>query len=589
MKFIKALLPLVIIPLFGFIVANWILYSWSKEIADNDLDVTIRELCSPEFISQFFLLKEMCGEVAPIIRLETWSVISVAIATLLLLSFLLFVLIAGKSRTRIAKIFPPLISSTLVILAGLVVLQGAIFTYGVYIVAEVYEVYALYRVGIVAIYLIGLGSLIGGLKLIVSSFKLAKKQTHYVLGKELNASEHPNLFSLIKEISEKLGARNPDNVVVGLEPNFYVTSADVNLDGTGRTLKGETLYLSLPLARILTLEEIKAIIGHELGHFRGADTYYSLRFAPIYAGLSHAVSTMGGSKDEQGGHIAELPALFVLSYILDVFHTNISSISREREFAADKAASEVASPEAISSSLLKIGLYEGAWHNLQIKIIARMREGRITRNLSQIFASIVKYDVNEESIPKIIDSIAKQTIMHPTDSHPPTATRIAELGVDIDNIERALLVMPKNTCIDLLQNPVQIEEELTAAQQARFVALGIVEMPEKVTSSAGAFIIAAFGAHMVVADGKVEPEEIDEAESIGISLAPNFDYIEFREFCLYPESIPLIEDLLESSKDIPDESKLIIFEYLGKIARADAEISSEEEQLLDKVKASFNL
>lgn len=585
MGFIKALMLLVAIPVFGFLVSNWVLSDLNKEIASSGGDYTVSQLCTPEVLSQAADLKPMCDEIAPILWMKTGSIISAIIAILLLLSFSLFASIAGKSRTRIAKIFPPLVSITLFILAGLVVLQGVILTYGAYVA----ESYAIQRVHFFLIGAIGLGALVGGLSLISSSFKLAKKQTHSVLGKKLDSSKHPNLFALIKEISEKLGARNPEHVVVGLEPNFYVTSADVNVIGGDTTLKGETLYLSLPLARILTLEEIKGIIGHELGHFRGADTYYSLKFAPVYSGLSHAVTAMGSDETEgSAASIATLPAFSVLSYIMDVFHTNVSSINREREFEADKAASEVADPKALASSLLKIGLYSSAWNDLEGKIIERMREGKITRNLSQLFSSIVKYDVNEESIPKVIDSIAKQTISHPTDSHPPTATRITELGLNIDDIEHDLLTMPDSTCVDLFQNPIEIEEELTTLQQQYFVALG-VQIPEENNSNVGATILAAFGAQIVVADGKVEPEEIDEAESIGISLSSDFDYIEFREYCLYPDSIPSIDDLLEASKDIAVEGKTMIFEYLEKIASSDNDVSPDEEQLLGRVKTSFNL
>ncbi len=585
MGFIKALALLVAIPIFGFLVSNWVLSDLNKEITNTGGDYTVEQLCAPEVLSQAPDLKPMCNEVAPILWMKTGSIFSAIAAILLLLSFSLFASIAGKSRTKIARIFPPLVSVTLIILAALVVVQGAILTYGAYIA----ESYAIERVHFFLIGAIGLGALVGGLSLISSSFKLASKQTHSVLGKKLDSKNHPKLFALIKEISETLGSRNPKHVVVGFEPNFYVTSADVNIIGDNSTLKGETLYLSLPLARILTLEEIKGIIGHELGHFRGADTYYSLKFAPVYSGLSHAVTAIGGDETEGGAaSIATLPAFSVLSYIIDVFHTNVSSISREREFEADKAASEVADPQALASSLLKIGLYAGAWNDLEGKAVERMREGKFTRNLSLLFSSVVKYDVNEESIPKIIDSIAQQTISHPTDSHPPTATRIAELGLSIDDIEQSLLIMPDNTCVDLFQNPMDIEEELTTLQQQYFVALG-VQVPDQSNSDIGATILAAFGAQMVIADGKVEAEEIDEAESIGITLSSDFDYIEFREYCLYPDSIPSVGDLLEASKEISDEGKKMIFDYLEKIAGSDDDVSPDEKQLLIQVSKSFEL
>jgi|LWDU01.1.fsa_nt_gi Zn-dependent protease with chaperone function len=585
MGFIKALALLLVIPFFGFLVSQWIISGYNETLVEEGVEQTIDQICVPEILSELPDLIPWCDEYAQVLWMQTGSIVSTVIAIILLLSFILFASLAGKNRTKIAKIFPPLIFVTLIILAILVVVQGAILTYGAYIA----ESYAVGRVHFILIGGIGLGALVGSLSLISSSFKLAKKQTHFVLGKKLDPQSHPKIFTLIKEISETLGARIPEHVVVGLEPNFYVTSADVNVTGDNSVLMGETLYLSLPLARILTIEEIKGIIGHELGHFRGEDTYYSLKFSPVYSGLTHAVTAMSLDENEGGaGTIATLPAFVVLSYIIDVFHRNVSSVSREREFEADKAASEVAPPKALASSLLKISLYANAWNELENRVIERLRVGKITRNLSLLFSSVVKYDVNEETISEVIDSIAQQTISHPTDSHPPTASRITELGLNIDDIEHDLLTFPGSACIGLFENPIEIEEELTTLQQQYFVALG-VQVPDKDKSNIGATISAALGAHMVVADGKIESEEIDKAESIGISLSSDFDYIQFREYCHYPDSIPALDDLLESSTDIPSEGKSIIFDYLNEIAGSDGDISPEENQLLDQVRSKFEL
>ena len=80
---------------------------------------------------------------------------------------------------------------------------------------------------------------------------------------------------------------NLGNIVVGIEPNFYATAADVVGCGD-TTLKGETLYLSLSLMRLFNKSELKAVIGHELGHFSAKDTEYSSKFAPVYRGLGNA-------------------------------------------------------------------------------------------------------------------------------------------------------------------------------------------------------------------------------------------------------------------------------------------------------------
>ena len=582
MGFLKALILLIIIPVFGFVVSKWVLHDINKEIADQKIQYSLSELCSPEILSQTSDLNSLCNGVKPVLLLQEASIISAIVAILLLLSFIVAAKVAGRSRSKITKIFPPLVFISLLVLAMLVIIQGTILTYGTYLA----EVTAIQRVHLVLIAAMGLAALAGGLSLIKSSFKLASRQEHSVMGTVLDQNSQSKIYTFIRDIAEKLGARRPDHIVVGLEPNFYVTSADVKVIGDNKKLSGETLFLSLPLARIFSKEEIKAVIGHELGHFRGHDTYYSLKFSPVYAGLTHGLSSM--QSDNSSINIATYPAMTLISYMIDVFHKNVSTISREREFEADKAATEVAQPEALATALLKIGLYANAWGNLVNTTVERLSKRKFTRNLSRLFSSTVKYDVNKEKIPEVIQDIGKGTITHPTDTHPPTAMRIKELGLDIADINHDLLLVQDddNNSIDLIYNHMHLEEKLTELQQQYYMAHG-VKVPDDEETHYGAAIIAAFGAHMVLVDGKVVPEEIDHAESIGLKLSESFDIIEFREYCHYPEHLPSVKDLLDASKDISAEGKTLIYEYLKNIAAADNKTSSEEQELLDIVQSAF--
>lgn len=583
MLFLKALVLLIVIPLFGFGVSKWVLNDLNTELAKENFNVTISELCTSEMVSQVPSVRPLCDEIRPTLWMHDWSIISGVVAISLLLSFVFFAVLAGKSRTRIAKIFPPLVFCSLIILSALVLIQGAILTYGAYLA----ESTAIQRVHFVLIGGIGLGALVAAMKLIQSSFRLASKQKHSVVGTTLNSTSHPVIFSFVQDIAKKLGASPPDNIVVGLEPNFYVTSADVKVIGDDLVLTGETLFLSLPLTRIFTQEEIKAVIGHELGHFRGQDTYYSRKFSPVYAGLVHAVSAMETEEaDNNSSSIAKIPAFVLLSYMLDIFHRNISIIGREREFDADKAATEVAAPIALATSLLKISLYANAWNSLEKMAISRLEQKKTTRNMSQLFSFTVKYDINKESLPDVLSSISQKTISHPTDSHPPTANRIQQLGVPLESIDPSLLLMPTESGIDLVEDHIALEEKLTTLQQQYYVALG-VQIPDEDEVNYGAILLAAFGAHMVLADGKVEQEEIDNAEAIGLALSENFDRIDFREYCHYPETLPSIEDLISAISEMSSETKTAIYDYLKGIADSDNEISPEETRLLNQVKTNL--
>src|SRR5258708_39317679 len=134
---------------------------------------------------------------------------------------------------------------------------------------------------------------------------------------------------------------------MGLESTFYVTANDVTIPLPEGKLTGSTLYISLSLIRLLTKDEFCAVIGHELGHFRGDDTLYSLRFAPTYMHLSQTISAMargsGGAAD-----LARIPALQALTFCWLQFASAERSVGRERELLADKAGAEAESARALA-------------------------------------------------------------------------------------------------------------------------------------------------------------------------------------------------------------------------------------------------
>ncbi len=577
MKFVKALVLLIVIPAFGFGVSMWVLGDSNAALAKSNLQFkTMNKLCSSHLPQSNPSIAGACDRALPILLTQKASIISGVVAILLLLSFYIAAIVAGKSRTKITRIFPPLVFTSLVVLAILVLVQGAILTYSVYL----FEAKLFNTTHLIIIVMVGFGALAGGFGLIKSSFKLASKQPLTIIGTKLDRHKQRKLFDFVENIANKLGARAPDNIVVGLEPNFYVTSGDVSLLDDDSKLKGETLFMSLPLSRIITIEELTAIIGHELGHFRGNDTYYSLKFAPVYAGLTHGLESMSTN-------IATIPAVSVLTYMIEAFHKNISTISREREFAADRAATEVAKPKALATSLLKLSLYAHAWGNLENSVADRLVKGQGTQNMSWLFSSIVKYDVSPEKIPEVIDDIANDSIAHPTDSHPPTIARIEKVGVNTSDIDHRELLLQKHNSIDLIEEYRVLEEKLTELQLQYYFALGI-EAANEEDINYGAKLLSAFAAHMVLADGKVLAEEVDDAEAIGLELSDDFDFIEFREYCHYPENLPEVDAILEMSKDLEVETKNLIYEYLEKIANADNEVSFEEKALLDKIKNNFS-
>jgi Zn-dependent protease with chaperone function len=247
---------------------------------------------------------------------------------------------------------------------------------------------------------------------------------------------------------------------VGLDPNFFVTEADVTcLSGK---LSGRTLYCSLPLCRILSKEELTAIIGHELGHFKGQDTKFSERFYPIYRGTASSLAALQAAAGKGSGSIPLLPALAVLSYFLECFSVAESRLSRERELAADQAGSSITSPKTIAAALVKLHAFTGMWEGLQLAAANALRQGRAFVNASRTYAEAVR----KSAVPDALKGIAETHLSHPTDSHPPLSVRLQSLQVGLNDVATdALAVTPPEAAITLVSDAEKLEEEISDAYQ----------------------------------------------------------------------------------------------------------------------------
>ena len=210
-------------------------------------------------------------------------------------------------------------------------------------------------------------------------------------------------------------------MVVGLDPIFFATSAKVQLFDRPELLKGETLYISLPLSRVLTLEEIVAVLGHELGHFRGNDTIYSLRFVPLYAGMGSSIDSLSAAgRSATLFHLMVLPASAVIGFMLGLFAKNERKASRIRELAADQASLEVAPLGAFGPALVKSAIFSQLWGPCLAEDANRLEAGLVTRNPQFWYsANLVRYDLDREKISESMDELLKS---HPSPIRP-TAIR----------------------------------------------------------------------------------------------------------------------------------------------------------------------
>jgi len=173
----------------------------------------------------------------------------------------------------------------------------------------------------------------------------------------LKTGENPWLESTVKELAQKTGIPTPKLATVpNPTPNAFVF---------GRTKQDATLAVHEGLLKNLNEDEVRGVIGHELGHIRHRDFLVMtvLSALPlvaylIFRGTIEAawVSGRTARKKEGGGLAAALFAVGILSYVIYIVSLLfVMRLSRLREHYADAYSAYVTgSPRSLESALTKI-------------------------------------------------------------------------------------------------------------------------------------------------------------------------------------------------------------------------------------------
>jgi len=173
----------------------------------------------------------------------------------------------------------------------------------------------------------------------------------------LKAGENPWLESTVKDLAQKSGIPTPKLAVVpNPTPNAFVF---------GRTSGDATLAVHEGLLQNLNQEEVRGVIGHELGHIRHKDflVMTALSAVPLLVYLiargtfeAARVSGRTARKKEGGGLAAALMAIAIVSYVVYIISLLlVMRLSRLREHYADAYSAYVTeSPQQLESALTKI-------------------------------------------------------------------------------------------------------------------------------------------------------------------------------------------------------------------------------------------
>lgn len=252
--------------------------------------------------------------------------------------------------------------------------------------------------------------------LIKASRAVFERDPLMIMGRSVSQQEAPQLWNFIRLLADRVKAKMPDNIVVGLNECFFVTENKVRLT-TGEDIPaGRVLYLPLPYMAFMSKSETAAVIGHELAHFTGEDTEYSLRFSPIYSATVNNLVAV-----HSAGEWLIRPVTMLGEFFLRSFDRAVQHWSRIRELAADKMGAQVASKEAAAAALLRVSVLAP---RVEEALTSCWREGeKNTGVLPETRRLIKEKGLDDPSIH------LEEHQAHPTDSHPTTSQRLEALGV----------------------------------------------------------------------------------------------------------------------------------------------------------------
>ena len=321
----------------------------------------------------------------------------------------------------------------------------------------------------------GTAAAVWAIAVVAMAFGVTRRPALTVVGRRLEPSAQMPLVEEVQRVAEAVGAEAPRNIVACLGSWVWATEARVTtLDGT---LSGRTLCISLPLCRILSVDEFRALLAHELAHFSRDEESFTRLAAPFHAGASHALRRLGRQPGGIRG-LAAFPPVVLISFFMDAARGDAQRGGR-RETAADRIAAAVAGAESLGSALLKAHAFAPAWDVVVGAMLRAVGSRTQYVNASALFDEIVA----SSGGPERLTGVGQLELVHPTDRHPTLARRLDALGLDASRVAAAALVTaPARPAIRLVEESEALEQGLSQAEHRLMVELGaerLVQSPSR--------------------------------------------------------------------------------------------------------------
>ncbi|TMA46560.1 MAG: protease HtpX [Deltaproteobacteria bacterium] len=177
--------------------------------------------------------------------------------------------------------------------------------------------------------------------------------------RELSEQDAPELFRIVRELAA--------GIPMPMPRVYLVPSESPNAFATGRSPEHAAVAVTEGILRLLTRDELRGVLAHELSHVRNRDTLISAVAATLagvimmVARMAYWAALFGGvrrdEREEGGGVLGFLAMIIVAPIAASLIQL---AISRAREYEADASGARILHKlEELASALANIATFSG--------------------------------------------------------------------------------------------------------------------------------------------------------------------------------------------------------------------------------------
>ena len=228
------------------------------------------------------------------------------------------------------------------------------------------------------------------------SDRIALGMTH---ARPMTEDDDPELYSIVREQAQLSSLPMPKV--------YEIETDSPNAFATGRSPSHATVAVTTGIRRILTRQELGAVLAHEMAHVGNRDTLIMAIVASIAGAISMLAimaqfSVLFGGFGGREGRDNNIVGLLIVAIVMPLAAALVrAAVSRTREFQADATGAKTCGdPMALAMALRK--LEQGA----------QIRPMKVAESASHLF---------------IVNPLRGATMAKLFSTHPPTAERVRRL------------------------------------------------------------------------------------------------------------------------------------------------------------------